>query len=54
MASERLKMKKLKLLDFFLSTPWIENNRELISGIKKYEGVIDFKLIDVIVFGTKM
>jgi hypothetical protein len=53
MVSERLKMKKLKLLNF-LSTPWIENNRELISGIKKYEGVIDFKLIDVILFGTKM
>jgi hypothetical protein len=44
--------KKIKLL--FLLARCIENTTELISDIKNYEGVIDFKLIVVMVFGTKM
>jgi hypothetical protein len=44
--------KKKKLL--FLLARCIENTTELISDIKNYEGVIDFKLIVVMVFGTKM
>jgi hypothetical protein len=48
-----LKHEKIRIIKFFLSTPWIENTT-LISDIKNYEGSIDFKLIDVIIFGTKM
>jgi hypothetical protein len=49
-----LKHEKIRVIKFFLSTPWIEYHRKLISDIKNYEGNIDFKLIDVIIFGAKM
>jgi hypothetical protein len=51
-----LKHEKIRIINFFLSTPWIENTTEnsFLICIKNYEGNIDFKLIDVIIFGTKM
>jgi hypothetical protein len=50
-----LKHEKIRIIKFFFmdSLDW-KYHRELISDIKNYEGSIDFKLIDVIIFGTKM
>jgi hypothetical protein len=51
-------MKKLELLNlllnFFYRLPGLKIPQNSFLFIKNYEGNIDFKLIDVIIFGTKM
>jgi hypothetical protein len=49
-----LKNEKIKITYFFFRFPGLKIPRELISDIKNYKGIIDFKLIDIIIFGTKM